>query len=74
VRGRRRTGPYHCSVTEVTDSSGSYLTSLPWLHRMPHPALLVAGEKDPSVPLRNARVLAARLPNARLHIVKGGGR
>jgi CBS domain-containing protein len=26
VRGRRRTGPYDCSVTDVTDSSGSYLT------------------------------------------------
>jgi pimeloyl-ACP methyl ester carboxylesterase len=49
-------------------------SSLPWLHRVPHPAPIVAGEKDPSVPLRNARVLAARLPNARLHIVKGGGR
>ena len=48
-------------------------SSLPWLHRVPHPALIVAGDKDPSVPLRNARVLAARLPNARLHIVKGGG-
>jgi poly(3-hydroxyalkanoate) depolymerase len=48
-------------------------SSLPWLHQVPHPALIVAGDKDPSVPLRNARMLAARLPVARLHIVKGGG-
>lgn len=38
-----------------------------------HPSLIVAGEDDPSVPLRNARLLAARLPNARLHVVNGGG-
>lgn len=48
-------------------------SSLPWLHRVEHPSLIVAGEKDPSVPLRNARLLAARLPDARVHIVKGGG-
>jgi len=34
---------------------------------------VVAGEDDPSVPLRNARVLASRLRDARLHVVKRGG-
>jgi poly(3-hydroxyoctanoate) depolymerase len=48
-------------------------SSLPWLHRVPHPTLIVAGEDDPSVPLLNARLLAARLPNSRLHVVKRGG-
>jgi len=48
-------------------------SSLPWLHRLEHPSLIVAGEEDPSVPLRNARLLATRLPDARLHVVKGGG-
>ena len=48
-------------------------SSLPWLHRVAHPSLIVAGDEDPSVPLRNARLLAARLPDARLHVVKGGG-
>jgi len=48
-------------------------SSLPWLHRVPHRSLIVAGEDDPSVPLGNARVLAARLPDARLHVVKRGG-
>jgi len=38
----------------------------------PQPALVVAGEDDPSVPLRNGRVLAARLPTP-LYVVKGGG-
>jgi len=48
-------------------------SSLPWLHRVRQPALIVAGADDPSVPLRNARLLASRLPDARLHVVPGGG-
>ena len=48
-------------------------SSLPWLHRLRQPTLVVAGEQDPSVPLGNARRLAGRIPNARLHVVKGGG-
>jgi poly(3-hydroxyoctanoate) depolymerase len=48
-------------------------SSLPWLHRLAQPTLVVAGEDDPSVPLRNARLLAERLPDARLHVVKRGG-
>lgn len=41
-------------------------SSLPWLGRLPQPTLVVAGERDPSVPLRNARLLADRVPHARL--------
>jgi pimeloyl-ACP methyl ester carboxylesterase len=37
------------------------------------PTLVVSGEDDPSVPLRNGRLLAARLPDASLHVVRGGG-
>jgi poly(3-hydroxyoctanoate) depolymerase len=48
-------------------------SSLPWLHRLTQPTLVIAGEQDPSVPLGNARRLAARIPDARLHVVKGGG-
>jgi poly(3-hydroxyalkanoate) depolymerase len=48
-------------------------SSLPWLKRLAQPTLVVAGEQDPSVPLRNARMLAARIPDARLHVVHGGG-
>jgi poly(3-hydroxyoctanoate) depolymerase len=48
-------------------------TSLPWLHRLRQPSLVVGGDSDPSVPLGNARILAARIPDARLHVVKGGG-
>lgn len=48
-------------------------SSLPWLHRVAQPTLIVAGDDDPTVPLLNARMLAARLPDARVHVVKGGG-
>ena len=37
-------------------------SSLPWPHRVSPPALVVAAEDDPSVPLRNGRDVAARLP------------
>ena len=40
---------------------------------MASPTLVIGGEDDPSVPLRNARVLGGRIPNARLHVVRGGG-
>ena len=48
-------------------------SSLPWLHRVPHRTLVLAGDDDPIVRLVNARILAARIPDARLHIVEGGG-
>jgi pimeloyl-ACP methyl ester carboxylesterase len=48
-------------------------TSLPWLHTVTTPTLVVAGDDDPSVPVRNAKLLASRLPNAQLHVVAGGG-
>jgi poly(3-hydroxyalkanoate) depolymerase len=48
-------------------------SSLPWLHTITTPALVVAGDDDPSVPMRNAKLLASRLPNAQLHLVEGGG-
>ena len=48
-------------------------TSLPWLRTVAHRTLVVAGEDDPCVPLRNGRLLASRIPDARLHVVPGGG-
>jgi poly(3-hydroxyalkanoate) depolymerase len=48
-------------------------TSLPWLHELHQPTLVVAGDDDPIVPLANARLLAARIPDSHLHVVPGGG-
>ena len=48
-------------------------TSLPWLHRLRQPTLVMAGDDDPIVPLLNGRILVCRIPDARLHVVDGGG-
>jgi poly(3-hydroxyoctanoate) depolymerase len=48
-------------------------SSLPWLSRLSQPTLVLAGDDDPIVPLVNGRILARRIPNARLHVVPGGG-
>ena len=48
-------------------------SSLPWLHRLRQPTLVLAGDDDPIVPLVNGRILARRIPGARLHVVRGGG-
>jgi poly(3-hydroxyoctanoate) depolymerase len=48
-------------------------TSHPWLPRLAMPTLVVQGDADPLVATVNARWLARRIPNAELHIVRGGG-
>jgi pimeloyl-ACP methyl ester carboxylesterase len=48
-------------------------TSLPWLHRQRQPTLVIAGEDDPIIKPINARLLARRIRNSRLHMVPGGG-
>ena len=48
-------------------------SSLRWLHRIPHETLVLAGDDDPIVPLVNARILARRIPRARLEVIRGGG-
>jgi pimeloyl-ACP methyl ester carboxylesterase len=44
---------------------------MPWA--IPHRTLVLTGDDDPIVPAQNSRILAAYLPNARLHVVVGGG-
>jgi poly(3-hydroxyoctanoate) depolymerase len=48
-------------------------TSLPRLHRIDAPTLIISGEADPIVPPTNARILARRIPSARLELVHGAG-
>lgn len=48
-------------------------TSLPYLRRMTMPTLVMGGDDDPIIPLVNARMITSRMPNAKLHVVKGGG-
>ena len=48
-------------------------TSLPWLARITAPTLVISGTDDPLIPVENARLLANRIPGARLTVVDGGG-
>jgi poly(3-hydroxyalkanoate) depolymerase len=48
-------------------------TSAPWLSRLRQPTLVLAGDDDPIVPLVNGRMLGRLIPDARLHVVPGGG-
>ncbi len=48
-------------------------SSLLWLHRLEQPTLVLHGEKDPIVPLVNSRLMAGRIPGARLHVLPAAG-
>jgi poly(3-hydroxyoctanoate) depolymerase len=48
-------------------------TSLPWLHRIAAPTLVLTGGKDPIVPPINARILGARIPQATVHVIPDAG-
>ena len=48
-------------------------SSLPYLWRLRTPTLVIAGDRDPIIPVVNARILYSLLPDARLHVVRGGG-
>jgi poly(3-hydroxyalkanoate) depolymerase len=54
-------------------AAGLCWTSLFRLHRLTQPTLVLGADDDPIIPLANARLLAWRLPNARLHVVARGG-
>jgi len=47
-------------------------TSLPWLHRLHQPTLILAGKDDAIVPPINARIMARLIPRATLHLFDGG--
>ena len=47
--------------------------SLPWLHRITQPTLVISGTDDNLMPMANSAVLAAYLGDARLHIVERWG-
>jgi pimeloyl-ACP methyl ester carboxylesterase len=53
--------------------AGTGWTSIHWLHRLVMPTLVVAGKRDELVPLVNARLLAARIPNAQLRVLPDAG-
>ena len=53
--------------------AGSGWSSLPWLHSIRARTLVLAGGDDPIMPVVNARILAWRIPDARLEVLEGAG-
>jgi poly(3-hydroxyalkanoate) depolymerase len=53
--------------------AGAGWSSLPWLHRIHTPTLVLTGEADAIVPPINARILARRIPGAELEIARNAG-
>ena len=47
-------------------------SSLPFLRLIRQPVLVIGGDHDPIIPVANARILAALIPNATLHVYAGG--
>jgi pimeloyl-ACP methyl ester carboxylesterase len=47
-------------------------TSLPFLRPIPQPVLVMGGEHDPIIPVTNARILDALIPNSTLQVYPGG--
>jgi poly(3-hydroxyalkanoate) depolymerase len=47
-------------------------TSIHWLHRLTQPTLVMAGADDPIVPMANARLMCALIPDAELKVLECG--
>ena len=53
-------------------AAGTGWTSLPLLPFIRQPALVVSGDDDPIIPLANAWIMARLIPDATLHVFRGG--
>ena len=70
LHSETRLGPRRGYYYQLAASSG--WTSLPFLKLVRQPTLLVMGDDDPIIPAVNARIMARLLPDARLHLYRGG--
>jgi poly(3-hydroxyoctanoate) depolymerase len=73
MMGARRSHPPSSYGYTMQLLSMAGWSSYPFLHRIPHDTLVIAGDDDPLVPLANSKLLATRIPRARLEIVEKGG-
>jgi poly(3-hydroxyalkanoate) depolymerase len=65
-----RVGPNRGYLYQL--AAGACWTSLPLLPLIRQPTLILSGDDDPIIPLANARIMAALIPRARLHVYHGG--
>jgi poly(3-hydroxyalkanoate) depolymerase len=47
-------------------------TSIPWLHKLQQPTLILHGDDDPLVPLVNAKIMHHLIPHSKLYIFHDG--
>jgi poly(3-hydroxyalkanoate) depolymerase len=47
-------------------------TSIPWLHKLQQPTLILHGDDDPLVPLVNAKIMHRLIPHSELYIFHDG--
>ncbi len=47
-------------------------TSIPWLHKLRQPTLILHGDDDPLVPLANAKIMHRLIPHSKLYIFHDG--
>ena len=47
-------------------------TSVPWLHKLSQPTLILHGDDDPLVPLVNAKIMQRLIPHAKLYVFHDG--
>jgi poly(3-hydroxyalkanoate) depolymerase len=65
-----RLGPKRGYYFQLAASAG--WSSLPFLRLIRQPVLVLAGDDDPIIPVVNARIMTRLLPDARLHLYRGG--
>jgi poly(3-hydroxyalkanoate) depolymerase len=65
-----RLGPARGYFYQLLATAG--WSSLPRLARLRPPALILAGDDDPIIPLANARIMRWLIPRSELHIYHGG--
>jgi poly(3-hydroxyalkanoate) depolymerase len=65
-----RLGPKRGYYYQLAASTG--WSSLPFLRLIRQPTLVIAGDDDPIIPVVNARLMARLIPDARLHVYRGG--
>jgi poly(3-hydroxyalkanoate) depolymerase len=72
ARARRARPPSIWGYTSQLLAAAGW-SSLPRLHRITSPTLVLSGGADRIVPPLNARILAARIPGAEMEVVPGAG-
>jgi pimeloyl-ACP methyl ester carboxylesterase len=78
----RNTRELIAAVNPATSTMDGYLrqlyaltgwTSLPWLHELRMPTLILAGDDDPLIPTPTTHALASAIAGAKLSLIRGGG-